>query len=60
VYAELGADQELVRGVSAEQARRPARRPTFSVLGNRESAVAGLAPLRPWREALAAAVARAQ
>ncbi len=60
VYAELEADQDLVRAVSTDQVPRPARRPTFSALGGRKSAIAGLTPLRPWREALAEAIARAR
>ena len=36
---------------------RPARRPSYSVLGHAAWAAAGLRPMRPWREALAAAAA---
>ncbi|MFY9492347.1 MAG: hypothetical protein WAP49_15925 [Mycobacterium sp.] len=36
---------------------RPAHRPVFSALSMTGSAQAGLTPLRPWREALAEAVA---
>jgi len=36
---------------------RPARRPSYSVLGHEAWALAGLAPMRPWRDALAAAAA---
>jgi dTDP-4-dehydrorhamnose reductase len=59
VYAELGADQDLVRPVSTGHVPRPATRPPFSALGSRISAAAGLTPLRDWREALAEAIRRA-
>ena len=35
---------------------RPAPRPPYSALSGRATAAAGLAPLRPWRDALAAAL----
>lgn len=59
VYAAVGADPELVRPVSAAQSPRPAPRPAFSALGSRLSTAAGLAPPRPWRDALHAALAAA-
>lgn len=55
VFTELGADPERVRPCSSEQFPRPAPRPAFSVLSDRAWGEAGLAPLRPWRDALAAA-----
>ncbi|WP_328352414.1 dTDP-4-dehydrorhamnose reductase [Mycobacterium sp. NBC_00419] len=58
VFEELGADPERVRAVSAAQSRKPARRPVYSALSMAMSAQAGLAPLRPWREALAEALAQ--
>ena len=57
VFEECGADPERVRPVSTDQYPRPAPRPTYSALGGRESAAAGLTPLRPWRPALVAALA---
>jgi dTDP-4-dehydrorhamnose reductase len=57
VFEECGADPERVRPVSTDQFPRPAPRPTYSALGGRESAAAGLTPLRPWRPALVAALA---
>lgn len=58
VFAELGADPERVRPVSSAAHPRPAARPAYSALSGADSARAGLAPLRPWRDALAAALAR--
>ncbi len=57
VFSECGADPERLRPVSTDQFPRPAPRPSYSALGGRESAAAGLAPLRPWRAGLVAALA---
>ena len=57
VFVECGADPARVRPVSTAQLGRPAPRPAYSALGGRESAAAGLTPLRPWRAALVAALA---
>jgi dTDP-4-dehydrorhamnose reductase len=57
VFSQLGADPDRVRPVSTDAVPRPARRPVFSALGMAESARAGLTPLRPWRDALEAALA---
>jgi dTDP-4-dehydrorhamnose reductase len=57
VFEECGADPARVRPVSTDQFPRPAPRPTYSALSSRESAAAGLTPLRPWRPALVAALA---
>ncbi len=57
VFEEVGADPDRVRPVGTDAVPRPARRPVFSALSMAESVRAGLAPLRPWREALAEAVA---
>jgi dTDP-4-dehydrorhamnose reductase len=56
VFAAVGADPERIRPVNTAAVRRPARRPLFSALGMAESVRAGLTPLRPWREALGAAL----
>jgi dTDP-4-dehydrorhamnose reductase len=58
VFTALGADPERVRPVSSAAHPRPAARPGYSALSGIESARAGLAPLRPWRDALAASLAR--
>ncbi|BBX17953.1 dTDP-4-dehydrorhamnose reductase [Mycolicibacterium duvalii] len=57
VFAELGADPARVRPVGSDAHPRPAPRPAYSALAAEKSAAAGLTPLRPWREALTAALA---
>ncbi len=57
VFEECGADPARVRPVSSAQNPRPAPRPSYSALSGRQSAAAGLTPLRPWRPALVAALA---
>jgi dTDP-4-dehydrorhamnose reductase len=56
VFAAVGADPARVRPVGTDQHPRPAPRPPYSALSGRRSAAAGLTPLRPWRDALAAAI----
>jgi len=57
VFEILGADPERIRPVSSSHNPRPAARPAYSALSARQSQEAGLTPLRPWRDALAAALA---
>ncbi|MDZ4266089.1 MAG: sugar nucleotide-binding protein, partial [Mycobacterium sp.] len=59
IFSELGADVERVRPVDSARHPRPAPRPSYSALSEVKSAAAGLTPLRPWREALAVALAAA-
>ncbi|MFI5509566.1 dTDP-4-dehydrorhamnose reductase [Mycobacterium sp. NPDC051804] len=57
VFEAVGADPARVRPVGTDRHPRPAPRPQYSALSARLSADAGLTPLRPWRDALAAAIA---
>ena len=57
IFEECGADPARVRPVSTAEFPRPAPRPSYSALGGRQSAAAGLRPLRPWRAALVTALA---
>lgn len=59
VFEAVGADPERVRPVGTDAHPRPAPRPLYSALASRQSAAAGLTALRPWREALAGALASA-
>ncbi len=56
VFEEAGADPERVRPCSSTQFVRPAPRPAFSVLSQNAWVGAGLTPMRPWRDALRAAL----
>jgi len=57
VFEEAGLDPERVLPTDSASFARPARRPSYSVLGHAAWARAGIAPMRPWREALARASA---
>lgn len=59
IFSELGADVDRVRPVGSDRHPRPAPRPPYSALSEVKSAAAGLTPLRPWRDALAEALAAA-
>jgi dTDP-4-dehydrorhamnose reductase len=56
VFEGVGADPQRVVPVSSDHSPRPAARPAYSVLSSRESEQAGLSPLRPWQDALLAAL----
>ncbi|MEO8527482.1 MAG: dTDP-4-dehydrorhamnose reductase [Pseudolysinimonas sp.] len=53
-----GLDPDRVHPIDSAAFVRPAPRPAYSVLGHDAWLAAGLSELRPWREALADAVAR--
>lgn len=57
VFAELGADPDRIQPCTTADFPRPAPRPAYSVLSGSAWHAEGLTPLRPWREALAAAFA---
>jgi dTDP-4-dehydrorhamnose reductase len=57
VFEAVGADPDRVRPVGTDRHPRPAPRPQYSALSAELSTKAGLTPLRPWRDALAAAIA---
>ena len=56
VFEVVGADPERVRPVGSDRHPRPAPRPPYSALSIERSVAAGLTPLRPWREAVTAAL----
>ncbi len=56
VFRLSGLDPERVRTASSADVARPAQRPAYSVLGHDRWALAGLGPMRPWQDALAAAL----
>jgi dTDP-4-dehydrorhamnose reductase len=57
IFEELGLDPDRVSPCNSAEFPRPAPRPAYSVLADSSWRKAGLAPMRPWREALAAAFA---
>jgi dTDP-4-dehydrorhamnose reductase len=56
VFRLSGLDPDRVLPVSSSGLVRPAHRPAYSVLGHDRWTLAGLAPMRPWPDALAAAL----
>ncbi|WP_166879427.1 dTDP-4-dehydrorhamnose reductase [Salinibacterium sp. ZJ450] len=57
VFETAGLDPERVGPTDSAAFVRPAPRPAYSVLGHNGWARAGLAPMRPWRDALEEAAA---
>jgi dTDP-4-dehydrorhamnose reductase len=57
IFEFAGLDPARVQPTDSASFQRPAPRPAYSVLGHAGWAAAGLAPMRPWREGLAAAFA---
>lgn len=58
VFETAGLDADRVEPTDSSSFVRPAPRPAFSVLGHDAWTAAGLAPLRPWDEALHDAAAK--
>jgi dTDP-4-dehydrorhamnose reductase len=56
IFEAVGADPNRVQPVGSDRHPHPAPRPAYSALSSRRSTEAGLKPLRPWRDALAAAL----
>ena len=57
VLQESGLDPERITPTGSSAFVRPAPRPSYSVLGHDAWKAAGIPPMRPWREALAEAIA---
>ena len=57
VFEETGLDPARVHATDSASFVRPAPRPAYSVLGHDNWVAAGIAPMRPWREALRDALA---
>jgi dTDP-4-dehydrorhamnose reductase len=60
VFGGVGADPDRVRPVGTHRNPRRAQRPAYSAMSARQSAAAGLNPLRPWRDALDAGLRAAR
>jgi dTDP-4-dehydrorhamnose reductase len=56
VFAEAGADPDRVRPTGSDRFPRPARRPSYSVLGHERWTGTGVAPLPDWRAMLTEAM----
>jgi dTDP-4-dehydrorhamnose reductase len=56
VFEEIGADPGRVLPIASADFPRPAPRPAYSVLDGSAWVASGLRPLRPWRDALTAAL----
>lgn len=58
VFARAGLDPDRIRATTSAQFPRPARRPSYSVLGHHRWALAGLPPMRDWQAMLDDALPR--
>ena len=57
IFRLAGADPARVLPTTSAEFVRPAPRPAYSVLGHDRWEASGIAPMRPWQQALAAAFA---
>jgi dTDP-4-dehydrorhamnose reductase len=55
IFRLAGADPDRVLPTTSAEFVRPAPRPAYSVLGHDRWSTSGIAEMRPWQEALAAA-----
>jgi dTDP-4-dehydrorhamnose reductase len=55
IYRLAGLDPDRIVPAEGDQFKRPAPRPAYSVLGHAAWVATGVAPMRPWEEALGAA-----
>ncbi len=53
IFADAGLDPQRIQPTDSSSFVRPAPRPAFSVLGHDGYAAVGVAPMRPWQDALA-------
>jgi len=52
IFELAGLQKDRIKPVSSEKFRRPAPRPSYSVLGHEAFAAAQISPIRDWKEAL--------
>jgi dTDP-4-dehydrorhamnose reductase len=60
IFKQAGMNQVKVSPLTTDQFPRPAKRPAYSVLSKQKLEETGFAPLRDWKEALAAYLAESK